>query len=205
MKWLLLFITLTMVGCAPRQTLNGSVKLIFVNSDFRDYVQSGRTVLVYPVVMDSNFLKTPSYDNIKLLLRARGDDILPYSYQSYIDTIKTKKKLKILRPLEKNIKIENIIDIPPLISFFDQSPIKFLLVFRVRKAIKVTGTNGVAAKHLTLSGELWDITQGGVVWRANSDLENLSTISDTKMVEDGIKLLLTSLPKFYHDSEQRDW
>jgi hypothetical protein len=193
------------LGCAPSATTKQQVKLISMDRSFKDYAESGRVVMVFPVIMNGEYLSAIKYQDIVTPLEKRSDQIILRDFKKYRDSLSDPLRVKNLEKLNRALKEEKILSISELLSYFDATDIDYLLLFRIRDSFKVVSGSGSFIKHLSIEGEMWDTDKKGVVWRASSKVECESDISDDRLIIDAIYSLYPKLPKFYYNSDSRDW
>lgn len=205
MKYILITLLIFLIGCAP-QFSSEKVSLLHQDHSFEGRVEEGRTLLVFPVVMDTLFLSMPRYEEIVEPLNIRGDRLVLTKYKDFRNSISGTEERRQLEYTEDLLLHELSLDLPDEISWYDAHDFRFLQLFRVRNAYTVMNEAGEFRKHLTLEGEVWDVRLKGVVWRAQTVVESSNkNTDDLTILLRGIELLYETLPKFYFNSAERNW
>jgi hypothetical protein len=203
MKFMLLLFSIVVISMA--KSIPGTVTLIHADPTFKTAVQEGRNLLVFPVIMNSHFISYPTYAELSDPLEDRHDRLKLTSYLKYQEKVADREQSERLNRIESDLIQERLLDIPTKLSYFDNTPFRFIQIFRVRKSFAINSKKQ-SGKHLTLEGEVWDLRKKGVVWRASATVESsTSKVSDREILLRCVELLYGSLPKFYFNSTERDW
>jgi hypothetical protein len=82
----------------------------------------------------------------------------------------------------------------------------YLLVFRVKYAVKVIGFDGNISRRLTMETELWNVGAAEAAWRAEVvGIDRQTGTTDSQFVRGAFKEVLKAFPGYIPANNEKDW